>query len=103
MRRHQIITVALTAPFAFASLAACNGEREATAETAVADVEVTTEMPEGAVSDERLQAAADGAAVVASTRPPEVVVIQQPAEGAATTGSTTGSTAASTDAGQTSR
>ena len=62
-------TVLMTAAAAAAALAlsACgDNERTATADTSVAEAEVTTEMPEGAVTDAQLEAAANRAAASAS-------------------------------------
>ena len=51
-----------------AGLSACGGgEREAESKTPVAEVEVTTTLPEEAKSDQALQNDADAAAVAAST------------------------------------
>jgi hypothetical protein len=51
-----------------AGLTACGGgEREAQSKTPVAEVEVSTTLPESAKSDQALQADADAAAVAAST------------------------------------
>ena len=61
-----------------ASLAACGGDREAEAETPVAEAEVSTELPETVVSDNRLEATANAAAQVASTPPSRVVVVPVP-------------------------
>lgn len=101
MKRNHIITVALTGPFAAASLVACGGDREASAETGVAEAEVSTELPETVISDERLQATAEGAAAVASTPPAQVVMVPgAPAAGTTagtTTGTTTGTTGSASD------
>lgn len=65
----------LAASAAALALSACgDSERTATAETSVAEAEVTTEMPQGAVTDAQLEAAANRAAANAS----------QPQEGALT-------------------
>ena len=72
-------TTVLTTVFAAAAvltLSACgDNERTAEADTSVAEAEVTTEMPEGAISDAQLEATANRAAADAS----------QPQEGALTT------------------
>jgi outer membrane lipopolysaccharide assembly protein LptE/RlpB len=59
----------LTTVFAAAAvlaLSACGNERTAEADTSVAEAEVSTDMPEGAVSDAQLEAAANRAAADAS-------------------------------------
>ena len=61
-----------------ASLAACGGDREAEAETPVAEAEISTELPESVVSDNQLQATANAASQVASTPPSQVVVVPVP-------------------------
>ena len=61
-----------------ASLAACGGDREAEAETPVAEAEISTELPESVVSDNQLEATANAAAQVASTPPSQVVVVPVP-------------------------
>ncbi len=72
-------TTLMTTVFAAATaltLSACgDNERTAEADTSVAEAEVTTEMPEGAVSDAQLEATANRAAADAS----------QPQDGALTT------------------
>ena len=65
------------------ALTACSGDREAEAETPVAEAEVSTELPESVVSDNRLEAAANAAAEVASSPRPEVVFVPVPAGGGA--------------------
>ncbi len=67
---------AVFAASAALTLSACGSdERSATAETSVAEAEITTTMPEGAVSDAQLEATANRAAANAS----------QPAPGSLTT------------------
>ncbi|WP_396594442.1 hypothetical protein [Brevundimonas sp. R86498] len=57
----------IAAAAAALALSACgDGERTATAETSVAEAEVTTEMPEGAIPDAQLEAAANRAVANAS-------------------------------------
>lgn len=74
-------------------LAAC-GEKERSAEvdTGVAEVEVTTKLPEEALPDEELKRAATQAAADASSAPAAVVVAPAPGSapaGTAATGTTT--------------
>lgn len=77
MKTLAIATFAVGAAFA---LSACgSNERTATADTSVAEAEVTTTMPEAAVSDAQLEATANRAAANAS----------QPAPGTMTPGGTT--------------
>lgn len=64
-----------------ASVAGCSGDREAEAETPVAEAQVSTELPESVVSDNRLEATANAAAQVASTPPSQVVVVPVPVGG----------------------
>lgn len=72
---------------AVAIIGGCGNERTAEADTPVSEAEVSTDLPESAVSDERLQASADAAAQVAATPPSEVIAVPVPAgNGAATTG-----------------
>ena len=56
------LTVLAAAAAALALSACGDDDRTATAETSVADAEVTPEMPEGAVTDAQLEAAANRAA-----------------------------------------
>ena len=70
---------ALAATSAFALSACGSNERTATADTSVAEAEVTTTMPEAAVSDAQLEATANRAAANAS----------QPAPGSMTPGGAT--------------
>ena len=49
------------------ALSACNGKREAEVNTGTAEAEVTTTLPESQVSDDQLEAAAQGAAAIAET------------------------------------
>lgn len=65
-----LLTAAATAALALTLSACGDNERTATAETSVAEAEVTTEMPEGAVSDAQLEASANRAVANAS-QPPE--------------------------------
>lgn len=65
MKSALLTTFAATA--AALALAACgDDERTATAETSVAEAEVTTEMPEAAVPTAQLEASANRAAANAS-------------------------------------
>ena len=57
------------------ALSACDRERSAEAETSVSEAEVSTELPESVVSDQRLEAAANASAAVAASPPARVVVI----------------------------
>lgn len=70
--------------FGAALLAGCDDTREAEAETPVAEAEVQTDLPEAAVSDQQLQAAANVAADMASQPPPAVVAVPAPADGGET-------------------
>ena len=89
-------------------LAACDSERSAEADTPVSEAEVTTELPESAVSDEQLQATANVAADMAATPPPDIVAVPVQGGGTAAGGSAAagagsgaaGSTAATNTAGQ---
>lgn len=77
MKTTVLTTIAIAAALA---LTACgDDERTATAETSVAEAEVSTEMPEAAVTDAQLEASANRAAADAS----------QPQEGALTPGGET--------------
>lgn len=79
MKSALLTTLAVTA--AALALSACgDDERTATAETSVAEAEVSTEMPEAAVPDAQLEASANRAAADAS----------QPREGALTPNGETG-------------
>lgn len=61
------------------SLAACGDrERSAEAETGNAEVEVTTNLPEGQVSDQQLKNAAEGAAAMAETPQAGASVVVSP-------------------------
>lgn len=73
-----IRTVGVTALFAAALLAGCDETREAESETPVAEAEVSTELPESAVSDAQLEAAANVAADMASQPPPAVIAVPAP-------------------------
>ncbi|HEY8617219.1 hypothetical protein [Phenylobacterium sp.] len=71
-----------------AALTACGDkERSAEAETAAAEAEVTTKLPESQVSDQQLQAAAEGAAAVAETPQAGTSVVVSPEPTAPATGS----------------
>jgi hypothetical protein len=71
-----------------ASLAACGDkERSAEAETPAAEAEVTTKLPESQVSDQQLQAAAEGAAAVAETPQAAASVVVSPTPTGPATGS----------------
>lgn len=59
-------------------VAACDGERTAEAETPISEAEVSTELPETVVSDQRLQAAAGASAAMAASPPAQVVVVPGP-------------------------
>ena len=74
----RILGVATVAAAAL-GLAACgDNERTAEAETPVSEAEVSTELPEGVVSDTQLEAAANAAAEVAAMPPPDVVPVPVP-------------------------
>lgn len=76
------------------------GERAAEADTPVSEAEVRTELPEGAVSDEQLQTAADAAANMAASPTPEVIPVPVPVpvgNGAAGAGNATAGNAAATN------
>lgn len=60
---------------ATAALAACGNERSATAETETSKVEVTTELPEGALPEEQLDRMAEEAAAQASASPPATMAV----------------------------
>lgn len=62
---------------ALMALAACDSDRTAEAETPVSEAEVSTEMPESAVSDEQLEATANAAADIAATPPSELAPAPQ--------------------------
>lgn len=66
MMKSTVLTAAFAAAAALALSACGDNERTAEAETSVAEAEVTTEMPEGAVSDAQLEATANRAAADAS-------------------------------------
>ena len=76
------------------SLAACSGEREAESKTPVAEAEVSTTLPEEAVSDAQLQGTVDAEAAAASTTSP---AMQQGAT--AGSGMPAGTTSTTTDPG----
>lgn len=86
----------LAALAALSMLAAACGERSAESETATAEAEVSTSLPEEVVSDQELQALADqaaagaGSSTVATDVPPpttgQVPAQPAPAEGAAQPG-----------------
>ena len=58
------------------ALSACGDEdRTAEAETPVSEAEVSTELPEGVVSDQQLEATANAAADLAATPPAEIVPV----------------------------
>ncbi len=71
------------------ALSGCGG-REAEGETPVAEAEVSTELPESVVSDQRLDAAANAAAQVASSPPAQVVVVPVPGSPGGNQGAATG-------------
>lgn len=75
------------APLALgALLAACGDqEREASAEMAGAEAEVSTELPEEQVSDQQLQNAAEGAAAAVATPQAGASVVVAPEDGAGAT------------------
>ncbi|MBU1384550.1 MAG: hypothetical protein KKG14_11490 [Alphaproteobacteria bacterium] len=64
MKSTVLLTFAATA--AALALTACSDDRTATAETSVAEAEVTTDMPDAAVTDAQLEAAANQAVATAS-------------------------------------
>ena len=73
------------------TVSACGeGDRTAEAETPVSEAEVSTELPEGVVSDQELQATANAAAEIVATPPAQVVPV--PVGGAQATGNTTAAT-----------
>lgn len=65
------------------ALSGCDNERSAEADTPVSEAEVTTELPESAVSDEQLQMSANVAADMAASPPPEIVAVPVPGGGTA--------------------
>jgi peptidylprolyl isomerase len=86
MKSAVLTTFAATAALA---LSACgDDERTATAETSVAEAEVSTEMPVAAVSDAQLEASANRAAADAS-QPPEGALTPNGETGNAPTATTT--------------
>lgn len=67
----KILLTSATVAAAALALSACgDNERTAEADTSVAEAEVTTEMPESAVSDAQLEATANRAAAEASQPQP---------------------------------
>lgn len=78
----------------------CDGERRAEADTPVSEAEVTTELPESAVSDQQLETAANVAAEMAASPPPEVVAVPVPT-GEAAGGGAAGAGAGNAAAGNT--
>lgn len=72
MRTPTPCALAAAATTAALFLAGCEQERRAEAKTSVASAEVKTKMPEGAVSDEQLQRAANVAVRIAGTQPEPV-------------------------------
>lgn len=72
------------------TLGACSKEREAEVNTGTAEVEVKTTLPESQVSDQQLEAAAQGAAAIAETPQGSntAVVVTPPADAPAPTGET---------------
>jgi hypothetical protein len=80
---------------ALLAVGACSKEREAEVSTGAATAEVSTTLPESQVSDQQLEAAAQGAAAIAETPQGSntAVVVTPPAGAPAPTGeSVTGST-----------
>ena len=73
---------------ALMALAACSEKREAEVNTGTAEAEVSTTLPKSQVSDDQLEAAAQGAAAVAETPQGSntSVVVTPPAETPAPTG-----------------
>lgn len=67
---HHKITLTLVTALALGVAACGSDERTATAETSVAEAEVTTTMPEAAVSDAQLEASANRAVANASQPAP---------------------------------
>lgn len=86
------------------ALSGCEGERQAEANTAVSEAEVSTELPESVVSDDQLQTSAEVAANLAASPPPEVAVVPVPVgnepAAAADQANTTGNAAMGNTTGQ---
>lgn len=80
--RHFVTSIrtglAAAAVGALVTVTACDSERTAEADTPVSEAEVSTDLPESAVSDQQLQATANVAADIAATPPPEVVPVPVP-------------------------
>ena len=74
-RRHLNAPTIAALLAAAGTVAACGGERTAEAETDTSEVEVSTTLPEGALSDEQLQRQAEDAAQAASDSPPATMVV----------------------------
>lgn len=68
-------SVAMVGASALLALSACEGDREAEAETPVSEAEVSTELPETVISDEQLDATANAAADLAATPPAQIVPV----------------------------
>ena len=66
VRSKALLSIGAALLLSTGALAAC-GDREAESETPVAEAEVSTDLPESAVSDAQLQGAANAAAAEAST------------------------------------
>lgn len=65
------------------ALTGCEGDRTAEADTPVSEAEVSTDLPETAVSDTQLEATANAAAEVAATPIPDAVAVPVPVDGTA--------------------
>lgn len=78
----------IPALLACAALGACSEKREAEVNTGTAKAEVSTDLPKSQVSDEQLEAAAQGAAAIAETPGGSntAVVVTPPADAPAPTG-----------------
>ena len=78
------------AVLAAAALSACNEKREAEVDTGTAKAEVQTDLPKSQVSDDQLEAAAQGAAAIAETPGGSntAVVVTPPADAPAPSGET---------------
>jgi hypothetical protein len=75
---------------AAAALGACSDKRQAEVDTGTAKAEVTTDLPKSQVSDDQLEAAAQGAAAIAETPGGSntAVVVTPPADAPAPSGET---------------
>jgi hypothetical protein len=80
----------IPAAVAAATLGACGEKREAEVTTPTAEAEVSTTLPKSQVSDDQLEAAAQGAAAIAETPQGSntAVVVTPPADAPAPSGET---------------